>query len=53
MDGRTFARIGPGDPVRLRRSRFRLPLLEPADHDFFEMLRSKLAWAASLGRTGS
>lgn len=47
VDGRTAAQLRPGGRVAAWRSEFALRLLKPIAHDYYDMLRRKLGWAAS------
>ncbi len=43
-DGELKEELHPGDRVLVRRSRHRLRLIHPADHDHYAILRAKLGW---------
>lgn len=47
VDGRTAAHLRPRGRVAAWRSEFALRLLKPVAHDYYDMLRRKLGWAAN------
>jgi len=44
FDMQSFAKLGPGDLVRVRRSARVATLLHPAGYNYFATLRQKLHW---------
>lgn len=43
-DGQISLPIEPGDRIHIRRKRRKLRLIQPLEHDYFEVLRAKLHW---------
>ncbi|MEK6805135.1 MAG: NAD(+) kinase [Pseudomonadota bacterium] len=50
-DGQVNEELIPGDIVEIRRARAALTLIHPANHDFFNTLRSKLNWGRGPDRS--
>lgn len=48
FDGQSTLDLAPGDVVSIRRSEREVRLLQPADHDYFDILRAKLRWSEPL-----
>jgi NAD+ kinase len=47
-DGHVILAVMPGDEVIIRKSEYTLRLIHPLDHDYFNVLRSKLSWGNKL-----
>jgi NAD+ kinase len=47
-DGHVILAVMPGDEVIIRKSAYTLRLIHPLDHDYFNVLRSKLGWGNKL-----
>jgi NAD+ kinase len=47
-DGHVILSVMPGDEVIIRKSAYTLRLIHPLDHDYFNVLRSKLGWGNKL-----
>jgi len=47
-DGHVILAVMPGDEVIIRKSEHTLRLIHPLDHDYFNVLRSKLSWGNKL-----
>ncbi len=47
-DGHVILAVMPGDVVIIRKSENTLRLIHPLDHDYFNVLRSKLSWGNKL-----
>ena len=47
-DGHVILAVMPGDEVIIRKSENTLRLIHPLDHDYFNVLRSKLSWGNKL-----
>jgi NAD+ kinase len=47
-DGHVILAVMPGDEVIIRKSQYTLRLIHPLDHDYFNVLRSKLSWGNKL-----
>ncbi|TWX48841.1 NAD(+) kinase [Colwellia hornerae] len=47
-DGHVILAVLPGDEVIIRKSEYTLRLVHPLDHDYFNVLRSKLSWGNKL-----
>ncbi|NQY64549.1 MAG: NAD(+) kinase [Alteromonadaceae bacterium] len=47
-DGHVILSVMPGDEVIIKKSKFTLRLVHPLDHDYFNVLRSKLSWGNKL-----
>jgi len=47
-DGHVILSVMPGDEVIIRKSPYTLRLIHPTDHDYFNVLRSKLSWGNKL-----
>ena len=47
-DGQNHVVAAPGDMVKIRKKNFRLKLIHPQEHDFFDTCRSKLGWGSHL-----
>jgi NAD+ kinase len=52
-DGQTHQVTQPGDEVIVRKKPEKLCLIHPKDHDFYEVCRTKLGWAAHIGNFNS
>lgn len=47
-DGHVILAVMPGDEVIIKKSEYTLRLIHPLDHDYFNVLRSKLSWGNKL-----
>ncbi|WDE03604.1 NAD(+) kinase [Thalassomonas viridans] len=47
-DGHVILAVMPGDEVIIKKSEYTLRLIHPLDHDYFNVLRSKLSWGNEL-----
>ena len=47
-DGHVILAVMPGDQVIIKKSPYTLRLIHPLDHDYFNVLRSKLSWGNKL-----
>jgi NAD+ kinase len=47
-DGHVILSVMPGDEVIIKKSEYALRLIHPLDHDYFNVLRSKLNWGNKL-----
>lgn len=47
-DGHVILAVMPGDEVIIRKSANTIRLIHPLDHDYFNVLRSKLSWGNKL-----
>ncbi len=47
-DGHVILAVMPGDEVIIRKSENAIRLIHPLDHDYFNVLRSKLSWGNKL-----
>jgi NAD+ kinase len=47
-DGHVILAVMPGDEVIIRKSEYTLRLIHPLNHDYFNVLRSKLSWGNKL-----
>jgi NAD+ kinase len=47
-DGHVILAVMPGDEVIIKKSAHTLRLIHPLDHDYFNVLRSKLSWGNKL-----
>ena len=47
-DGHVILAVMPGDEVIIKKSENSLRLIHPLDHDYFNVLRSKLSWGNKL-----
>ncbi len=47
-DGHVILAVMPGDEVIIRKSKYTLRLIHPLDHNYFNVLRSKLNWGNKL-----
>ena len=47
-DGHVILAVMPGDEVIIKKSENTLRLIHPLDHDYFNVLRSKLSWGNKL-----
>lgn len=47
-DGHVILAVMPGDEVIIKKSKNTLRLIHPLDHDYFNVLRSKLSWGNKL-----
>lgn len=47
-DGHVILAVMPGDEVIIRKSKYTIRLIHPLDHDYFNVLRSKLGWGNKL-----
>ncbi|MGL1958697.1 MAG: NAD(+) kinase [Colwellia sp.] len=47
-DGHVILAVMPGDEVIIKKSVYTIHLLHPLDHDYFNVLRSKLNWGNKL-----
>ena len=47
-DGHVILSVMPGDEVVIKKSPYTLRLIHPLDHDYFNVLRSKLSWGNKL-----
>lgn len=47
-DGHVILSVMPGDEVIIKKSSNRLHLVHPLDHDYFNVLRTKLGWGNEL-----
>lgn len=45
FDGQANTELKPGDRVRITHARHTIRLLQPVNHDYFEILRAKLKWS--------
>ncbi|TRX57293.1 NAD(+) kinase [Thalassomonas sp. M1454] len=43
-DGHVILAVMPGDEIVIKKSKFTLRLIHPNDHDYFNVLRTKLSW---------
>ena len=43
-DGHVILAVMPGDEVIIKKSTYTIRLIHPLDHDYFNVLRSKLSW---------
>lgn len=50
-DGRPMAEVNPGDIFEVQRADFTATLLHPVGHNYYRILRSKLAWGHSSHRS--
>ncbi len=47
-DGHVILAVMPGDEVIIKKSPYTIRLVHPLDHDYFNVLRSKLSWGNKL-----
>ncbi len=47
-DGHVILAVMPGDEVIIKKSEYTIRLIHPLDHDYFNVLRSKLSWGNKL-----
>lgn len=47
-DGHVILSVMPGDEVFIKKSPYTIRLIHPLDHDYFNVLRSKLSWGNKL-----
>lgn len=47
-DGHVILAVMPGDEVIIKKSKYTLRLIHPLDHDYFNVLRTKLSWGNKL-----
>lgn len=52
-DGRTLARLEPGDRVRIERARTSFKMVALAGHNYYRTLREKLGWGGQLQPSGN
>lgn len=50
-DGQEGVRAGLDDIISIRKQPYRLKLLHPPGHDFYEVCRSKLGWSSRPGES--
>lgn len=43
-DGHVILAVMPGDEIIIKKSKYTLRLIHPNDHDYFNVLRTKLSW---------
>lgn len=43
-DGHVILAVMPGDEIIIKKSKYTLRLIHPKDHDYFNVLRTKLSW---------
>ncbi|WNC73485.1 NAD(+) kinase [Thalassotalea psychrophila] len=43
-DGHVILAVMPGDEIRIKKCKYTLRLVHPLDHDYFNVLRTKLSW---------
>ncbi|MEW6996725.1 NAD(+) kinase [Colwelliaceae bacterium BS250] len=43
-DGHVILAVMPGDEIIIKKSKYTLRLVHPTDHDYFNVLRTKLSW---------
>lgn len=48
-DGQNHIPCAPGDAITIRKKAHKLKLIHPKGHNFYEICRTKLGWASSLG----
>ncbi|MEN8131651.1 MAG: NAD(+) kinase [Pseudomonadota bacterium] len=48
FDGQANVKLLPKDCIKIRRQSHLLRLIQPIDHDYFEILRAKLRWSEQL-----
>ena len=48
-DGQTHLVTKPGDVLYVKKRPYKLRLIHPVDHNFYEICRTKLGWSSSFG----